>query len=536
MPLEQSSKSQSLSEISHLFLSGVREKHNNGSPRPVRIGPGQFQPTKPPEPASKAPAPIPSPAAILQPQFSPADEEPDTESVSFDQRSPLDTDPAPRTPPISALLSVHLNERQFEYIKDYARHLASIHGRIGLIEVGLTEFRLMSFEAGHSLLDPDLEEIESSQCQSSAELSDALQEMNWDVDRWLVAMPNPRTAEARSMFAGIDHWVLLSTCDHDGVVASYRTLKSQGESYRPRLSLALMDGADENQTRRVYEKLSGVCQQFLNWELEDESVVHKCSRVAEHLVLYYRSDAQSAAGSAAPEWWKTVGDFLKNLKAASPEQAAAQLQAEQEIETDMIEETTQAVPAPAPINGPRIAQSEPVRQEAHVAAPAFARMSYPPAEAAPTFRTFAATRDTAVEVLDVDADGGPESILTAILQQNQGEIIECPIRAPMCAAARLGVTRDRGVIMLAVAGEGLSDLRSIGLAYRWIAENRSLIGMALPQFAIDPARPPRLRLLVEHGDVSAGVLQPILQSEHITVQAYRKLRWGGKTGLFLEAA
>jgi hypothetical protein len=60
--------------------------------------------------------------------------------------------------------------------------------------------------------------------------------------------------------------------------------------------------------------------------------------------------------------------------------------------------------------------------------------------------------------------------------------------------------------------------------------------MAVPQFAIDTAQAPRLRLLVDHADVAADVLQPMLQSDHVTVQAYRKLRWGGKTGLFLEAA
>jgi hypothetical protein len=31
-------------------------------------------------------------------------------------------------------------------------------------------------------------------------------------------------------------------------------------------------------------------------------------------------------------------------------------------------------------------------------------------------------------------------------------------------------------------------------------------------------------------------LQPMLQGDHVTVKTYRKLRWGGKTGLLLEAA
>ena len=60
--------------------------------------------------------------------------------------------------------------------------------------------------------------------------------------------------------------------------------------------------------------------------------------------------------------------------------------------------------------------------------------------------------------------------------------------------------------------------------------------MALPQFAIEVMRLPLLRLLVDHADISADVLQPILQADHVTIQAYRKVRWGGRTGLFLEAA
>ena len=45
-----------------------------------------------------------------------------------------------------------------------------------------------------------------------------------------------------------------------------------------------------------------------------------------------------------------------------------------------------------------------------------------------------------------------------------------------------------------------------------------------------------LRLLVDHTDLSADSLQPVLHSGHVTVQSYRKLRWGGRTGLLLDAA
>ena len=60
--------------------------------------------------------------------------------------------------------------------------------------------------------------------------------------------------------------------------------------------------------------------------------------------------------------------------------------------------------------------------------------------------------------------------------------------------------------------------------------------MAIPQFAIDAHSLPQLRLLVDQADLSAQILQPMLESGHVSVQAYRKLRWGAKTGLLLEAA
>jgi hypothetical protein len=106
----------------------------------------------------------------------------------------------------------------------------------------------------------------------------------------------------------------------------------------------------------------------------------------------------------------------------------------------------------------------------------------------------------------------------------------------MCGGVRVAVGRDRGVVLFAVAREGLGELRSIGQALRWLSDNRALLGMALPQFAIDTHQAPRLRLLVDHSDLSADALQPVLQSGSVTVQSYRKLRWGNKTGLLLDAA
>ncbi len=99
-----------------------------------------------------------------------------------------------------------------------------------------------------------------------------------------------------------------------------------------------------------------------------------------------------------------------------------------------------------------------------------------------------------------------------------------------------GGRRDRRIVLVAVARQGLAELPSISYAFRWLLENRGLIGMALPQLSIDVQQSPQLRLLVDQADSSASTLKPILQTGQVTVQTYRKLRWSGRRGLLLEAA
>ena len=141
------------------------------------------------------------------------------------------------------------------------------------------------------------------------------------------------------------------------------------------------------------------------------------------------------------------------------------------------------------------------------------------------------------EVIELpDAAGGVAGILSAVLKSEAASLIECPISAPACPEAKLAVGRDRRLVLLAVGRQGLADLRAIGKAYQWLCENRSLIAMALPQVAIDASAAPQLRLFVDHADLNAAALQPMLQAGTVSVQAYRRLRWGGRNGLLLEAA
>jgi hypothetical protein len=158
---------------------------------------------------------------------------------------------------------------------------------------------------------------------------EALEEMNWHIEHWLLLLPNPRSPEARAILRELEHWVLLSTCDHDGVVCSYRMPKGLAEASRPLLTLALLDGSDDSQVTRVFQKLSGVCRQFLDLALDFEPPVAAVSDATEHLVLLYRPTHDKAQIASAPQW-TVVSEFIASAKLAQT--AASEAQADQPAE------------------------------------------------------------------------------------------------------------------------------------------------------------------------------------------------------------
>jgi hypothetical protein len=510
----QKPKKRSLSEISHLFLSSVRDRQTDGAQPPRRMPPNRTDETIDLTPEEFAQVYGNQPAA-----------EP--------RRKPV---------PISAVIGAHLNGKQFDRVKQYARHRASAGGRVGLIELDASELRLMCFDSmGHvDALQTDL----APECGEPRQMAEAMEEMNWDVEHWIVLLPNPRTPEARTILREIDHWILLSTCDHDGVVSSYRMLKGLVESNRPRLTLSVLDAHDEAQSSRVYQKLSSVCQQFLDWPLESESPVQDADEVCEHLVLLYRPTRDKAQMANAPHW-AVVSQFVADAKAA--QEGPAPLAAEEEAvmgQTSTIEQPQTAATEPLPsqpldLGEPSRAAASPTMGRPNPGAlsvtPSTRTSSPEPADAHPArSENHHSGIDDVIDLPSQDASG--QSILSAVIKKAAGSLIECPLRPPMCVEARIAVDRDRTLVLLVVASQGLGELRSISSAYRWLRENRELIGMALPQFSIDPRQSPRLRLLVDRADLTAEALQAMLGSDHVSVQAYRKLRWGERLGVFLEAA
>src|SRR5436190_1310025 len=247
-----------LSEISHLFLSSVRERQTGNTPRPVRRPPGQHAQGAAPG------APRPDLSIDLTPEeFAQVFGDGSSNVIAHGTAEHSNGEDI-RIAPVSAIIGTHLNGKLFDRVKEYAGHLCGDVSRVGLIEVDACEFRLM-----------------------------------------------------------------LSTCDHDGVVSCYRTLKGLSEmqerevggsdgaaAHRARLSLALLDATDDAQAASIYRKLSGVCQQFLHWPVEAEAPVHRGESVAEHLVFCCRATRDKAQLASAPQW-QVVANFLAKAKAAS---------------------------------------------------------------------------------------------------------------------------------------------------------------------------------------------------------------------------
>jgi hypothetical protein len=518
---------QSISEISHLFLSNLRDKQTGSANRPVRTPPGQrAQPEQP----------KPNVSIDLTPEEY-------AEVFATGESTPRESGAEVRIPPVTAVIAQHLNGRADQRVRAYARHLAANGERVGLLEVDAGEVRLSCFERSIEPTAPDqAAAAEISQHFNARFITEALEEMSWDLDRWLLVLPNLRSTESRDLLKQSDHWTLLSTCDHDGVVSCYRTLKGLAPVHKPHtLALALMESTNETHAARISRKLSSVCLQFLGIELTTESTVRPTQTVAEHVVVHCQLPREDIARWGGAHW-VVVSDFLARARGHEATTAAEEIPAAQparhEVPVENHTPMETAIPAPlaptetvqpaaVPFSG-RTASTERGRSEGGSSAEIQPTPEIPiPAEATINLP----------EVLDLpDGAADEESVLGAILSGSHGQLIECPVRAPMCPTARLAVTRERGLVLLAVARKGLTELRAIAHAYRWLVENRALIGMAVPQLAIDGLRHPRLRLLVDHADLNAQALAPMLESNTVSVQAYRKLRWGNKTGLLLEAA
>ncbi len=480
-----------MDELGRLFLGDVRRRQTEGQLPPKRRAPG-----------SK-----PDVSIDLTPE--------EFARMFGDNAQPRGDAPAL----VQAVLAPHLNGRQGQCVRQYARHLAAEGSRVGLIELDGSRLQVSCFEQGGQT-----SEAAPLQITQMRPIVEALQEMNWDVNQWVLSIAHPRTPEARALLRGVGHWTLLATCDHDGVVGAYRTLKGLREDQRPEVTVAVLDALEPRQAGGIFDKLSSVCQQFLEWPLQHRIVVREDPQAGEQQVF-------TSEGSAII--WPAIEQFIGGLSAETEEEIDPAPQAPAATSPSRKQVVGEIVlPEPAT---PRVVEAEPlpvsVAQAPVAQAPVAPMTADPrPQEAKPLPAT--GSED---EVIDLPP-GAAAGVLEAILRHQGQELTQSPLHPPMCPEACLAVGRDGRLTLAAAASAGLANLRAIAQAYHWLRENHALIRMALPQFAINADNEPQMRLFVDHSDLCAQSLAPLLQNPHVRIQPYRRVRWGEKAGLLLEAA
>jgi len=137
---QQPQNPRSISEISHLFLSSVRDVQTGGAARPVRIPPGGAKPH------AAGPESVPRVESHPAHSIDLTAEEYAQVLAGGELPSGAAGRDEVRISPVTAVIAQHLNGRAHERVKEYARHLAANGERVGLIEVDASEVRVMCFD------------------------------------------------------------------------------------------------------------------------------------------------------------------------------------------------------------------------------------------------------------------------------------------------------------------------------------------------------------------------------------------------------
>jgi hypothetical protein len=492
LAMSEQSKQPSLSEISHLFLTGLRQRQTHGAHPPTRKAPPAVSIDLTPEEFAGPTSPQESEGLI----------------------APAADVPQPR---LSVVLAHHLGDNALKNVHQYAAFVAETCQRVGLIELGDDGLRLTCFDAtAMGQLESDAPPAATIEPVDGKRIRQAIEEMSWDVQRWLLYLPGgPRTTAACDLLKRIERWTLLVAADDEGVIAAYRLLKGLTALIPPprrqgtALGLAVLEADDQGQATVVFRKLAGASERFLNQAVESEGRVAPAPKAAEQVVLWHR------AAHSSQEHWSAVAELA--ARSTAPAAAPAQVN---------------PAPAPSPAPASEARQEPPSHQPSNLSINSAMNIS---TDCQPQASDAAPQKKSLAQVLDLAPDADAAAILAAIVQQ-QTQWIITPLKPPACAAAMVAVDRQGRLTLLGVVAGGLDDLQVIGQGYRWLMENRPLVRMALPQMNIDSAALPRLVLFLDQADTRGDQLSAILHGGAAAVQTYRRLRWGEKTGLLLEAA
>lgn len=474
---------QDLRDISHLFLSSVRDRQTAGAPRPQRISPQQ-----------RAEQSIELSAE---------------EMVEVTTAAGADVGAAERQafpPQIICVLAGHLGVSAHEKARDYAAAWCRSPDspRVGLIELDASELCVRVLEYDPRGVTCGVLGSQPGNPFPELELDRVLDELAREARRWIVVpRGSPRSPECRGILQSAASLVLLTTSDPSGTVAAYRVLKGLADAFNrearalPTISLAPTDAAiDPSGAQAAYLKIATVASKFLGCQVQRDpvpAIVPVSERVVLHQRGTQRRAEQAGYGQLIADWVARHAGLAATVDAG----------------------------------------------EAAMAEPPFAGSAEMAALTKPDHPFGESPSGLDEQVIDLPPSvGGDEAraIIAAVLATPQAGWVACPISPPTDRSTCVAVSRDRCLTLLAVAGEDMSRIASAARTYQWLCQNRELVAMAMPQMNIDALAMPRLVLLVDQSETVSDQLRSIVAGGNVTVLGYRKVRWSGKSGLLLQAA
>ncbi|MGF1633196.1 MAG: hypothetical protein ACFCVE_05045 [Phycisphaerae bacterium] len=534
-----------LSDISHLFLSNVRTLHTSGQ-TPSRLPPGAPRPEA--QPAThrstddQADRHAESRADGLANPSRPVQGQPETRLPATGSGAlgwPT-AGPAADRRPVTLVVTQHLEGKSNLAVACVAAAACGTGRRIALLKLDRAGVSLSLFDNAETTAD---ETPETPDAAEGRHVIAALTELDLEVDEWILCLDAYHTPEARRLVDTVGRALLVATCDHDGIVAAYRTLKGMPAEVRPYMTLGLLGASDAYEQHVVFNKLAGVCQKFLDWPVSPEPVLLGDAEALEHVILPRYAGPWDAARAAAE--WAAVAAFLETPR-----------QDEADTTGQLFDEPARPAdpsPAPSPAPSPDAATLEEAELEvAAVAVPARPATSSHPAHLRLT-ETDVPTTGQSVPLDADDADGTnnaePEDEIIALtggVSTLAAEVVRrrgwqpTTVRCPVCDVASLAVDAVGRLHVVASLPKGLSKVAQALAALRWANQNLDLLAMALPQTKLRPTLPARLLLLVDHADAGSAALVPLASPDAdtsaVSVQSYRRLRWSGQVGVLLEAA
>jgi len=180
-------------------------------------------------------------------------------------------------------------------------------GHIGLIEADGAELAVTCFEKDGGPAASPL----SVDSQDARKIAEVLNELAYDVDRWLICLPNARTTESRELFGPRRIGVMLTTADHEGVVATYRALKGLSELGRRRVSAGGSGCPRRSACRCGISQAGRGERQFLHCGLETGSLLRPASDVSEQAVLHCHQNGQKPICEPGLHW-RIIRDLMSN--------------------------------------------------------------------------------------------------------------------------------------------------------------------------------------------------------------------------------